>query len=72
VRKAANEDGSFDWEIAPVTVAGKGGEVVVRHDEQPFKAKLDKIPVAQARLRQGRHHHRGQRLEHLRRRSRAA
>jgi acetyl-CoA C-acetyltransferase len=39
----ANEDGSFDWEIAPVTVAGKGGDVLVRRDEQPFKAKLDKI-----------------------------
>ncbi|MBQ0959318.1 acetyl-CoA C-acyltransferase [Ideonella sp. 4Y11] len=41
--KAANEDGRFDWEIAPVTLPGKGGEVLVRHDEQPFKAKLDKI-----------------------------
>jgi acetyl-CoA C-acetyltransferase len=41
--KQANEDGSFDWEMAPVTLAGRGGEVVVRHDEQPFKAKLDKI-----------------------------
>ena len=42
--KAANEDGSFDWEIAPVTLAGKAGETVVKFDEQPFKAKLDKIP----------------------------
>jgi acetyl-CoA C-acetyltransferase len=42
--KAANEDGSFDWEMAPVTVAGKGGDTVVKFDEQPFKAKLDKIP----------------------------
>ncbi len=41
--RTANEDGSFDWEIAPVTVAGKGGDVVVRHDEQPAKARLDKI-----------------------------
>jgi acetyl-CoA C-acetyltransferase len=41
--KKANEDGSFDWEIAPVALAGKGGEVLVKHDEQPFKAKLDKI-----------------------------
>ncbi len=41
--KKANEDGSFDWEITPVAVAGKGGDVVVKHDEQPFKAKLDKI-----------------------------
>lgn len=36
--------GAFDWEIAPVTVAGKGGGTVVARDEQPFKAKLDKIP----------------------------
>ncbi len=42
--KKANEDGSFDWEIAPVTLAGKGGETVVKADEQPFKARLDKIP----------------------------
>ncbi|MDD4886187.1 MAG: acetyl-CoA C-acyltransferase [Thiomonas sp.] len=42
--KRANEDGSFDWEMAPVTVAGRGGEVQIARDEQPFKAKLDKIP----------------------------
>jgi acetyl-CoA C-acetyltransferase len=42
--KAANEDGGFDWEMAPVSVPGKGGETVVKFDEQPFKAKLDKIP----------------------------
>ncbi len=42
--KAANEDGSFDWEIAPVLLSGRGGDTVVKFDEQPFKAKLDKIP----------------------------
>ena len=42
--KKANEDGSFEWEIAPVGVPGKGGETVVKFDEQPFKARLDKIP----------------------------
>ena len=40
----ANTDGSFGWEIAPVKVPGKGGEVEIGKDEQPFKAKLDKIP----------------------------
>lgn len=40
----ANEDGSFAWEIAPVTVAGKKGELQILRDEQPFKAQLDKIP----------------------------
>ena len=42
--QAANEDGSFAWEIAPVSVAGKAGDTLVGRDEQPFKAKLDKIP----------------------------
>jgi len=41
--KAANENGSFQWEMAPVTLKGKTGDTVVRFDEQPFKAKLDKI-----------------------------
>jgi acetyl-CoA C-acetyltransferase len=42
--KQANEDGTFDWEMAPVTLPGKGGDTVIKFDEQPFKAKLDKIP----------------------------
>ena len=40
----ANEDGSFDWEMAPVTLPGKAGDSVIKMDEQPRKAKLDKIP----------------------------
>ena len=43
--KAANEDGSFDWEMAPVTLPGKAGDTLIKWDEQPFKAKLDKIPT---------------------------
>ncbi|KPF59528.1 acetyl-CoA acetyltransferase [beta proteobacterium AAP51] len=42
--KLANEDGSFDWEIAPVTLSGRSGDTVIKADEQPAKAKLDKIP----------------------------
>ncbi len=42
--KKANEHGSFEWEMAPVKVPGKAGETIVKLDEQPFKAKLDKIP----------------------------
>jgi acetyl-CoA C-acetyltransferase len=42
--KKANEDGSFEWEMAPVTLPGKAGDTVIKFDEQPFKAKLDKIP----------------------------
>jgi acetyl-CoA C-acetyltransferase len=40
----AIKDGCFAWEIAPVTLSGRGGERVVEHDEQPLKAQLDKIP----------------------------
>ena len=43
--KAANEDGSFAWEMAPVTLTSPKGDTVVQFDEQPFKAKLDKIPT---------------------------
>jgi acetyl-CoA C-acetyltransferase len=43
--KRANEDGSFTWEIAPVKVASRKGEVTIDHDEQPFKANLEKIPT---------------------------
>jgi len=39
----ANEDGSFEWEIAPVAVAGKSGETTVTKDEQPFKARPEKV-----------------------------
>jgi acetyl-CoA C-acetyltransferase len=43
--QAATNDGSFQWEIAPVTVSGRGGDVVIDKDEGPLKAKLDKIPA---------------------------
>ncbi|PJX28278.1 acetyl-CoA acetyltransferase [Advenella sp. S44] len=42
---AAIADGSFEWEIAPVTVSGRGGETVVATDESPGKAKPEKIPA---------------------------
>jgi acetyl-CoA C-acetyltransferase len=42
--RAANEDGTFQWEIAPVSIPGRKGEVVVDKDEQPGKANPDKIP----------------------------
>lgn len=35
--------GAFSWEVAPVTVSGRKGDVVVDKDEQPLKAQLDKI-----------------------------
>ncbi|MBA5636806.1 acetyl-CoA C-acyltransferase [Duganella sp. LX20W] len=41
----ATTEGYFKWEIAPVTVSGRGGDTVIDKDEGPLKAKLDKIPA---------------------------
>jgi acetyl-CoA C-acetyltransferase len=43
--QTAIKDGTFVWEIAPVTIKGRGGDTVIEHDEQPPKAKPDKIPT---------------------------
>ncbi|AZQ67017.1 acetyl-CoA C-acyltransferase [Silicimonas algicola] len=42
--KRASEDGSFDWEIAPVTVKGRKGDTVVSRDEGPDRIDPAKIP----------------------------
>jgi acetyl-CoA C-acetyltransferase len=49
--KIANEDGSFAWEIAPVTVKTRNGDTLVSRDEQPFKANLDKISTLKPAFR---------------------
>ena len=41
--KAAVASGAFAAEITPVTVKGRGGEVVVSEDEGPGKIKIEKI-----------------------------
>jgi acetyl-CoA C-acetyltransferase len=48
---AANNDGTFAWEIAPVTVAGRKGNVVIDKDEQPAKALPEKIPTLKPAFR---------------------
>src|SRR6476646_4009223 len=48
---AANNDGTFDWEIAPVVVPGRKGDVTVTHDEQPAKASPEKIPTLKPAFR---------------------
>jgi len=48
---AANNDGTFAWEIAPVTVAARKGDVVIDRDEQPAKASPEKIPTLKAAFR---------------------
>jgi acetyl-CoA C-acetyltransferase len=47
----ATADGSFRWEIAPVTVSGRKGEIVIDRDEQPAKASPDKIPTLKPAFR---------------------
>ena len=42
--QAAISNGDFSWEVVPVTVSGRKGDVVVDKDEQPPKAQIDKIP----------------------------
>jgi acetyl-CoA C-acetyltransferase len=48
---AAHEDGTFAWEIAPVTVGGRKGDVVVDKDEQPAKASPEKIATLKPAFR---------------------
>jgi acetyl-CoA C-acetyltransferase len=43
--KIAIEGGGFAHEIAPVTIPGKAGDVTVAIDEQPGKARPEKIPT---------------------------
>jgi acetyl-CoA C-acetyltransferase len=46
--------GGFEQEIAPVAVRnGKDGERIVVHDEQPLKARPDKIPFLKPAFREG-------------------
>ncbi len=47
----ASADGSFAWEIAAVTVPGRHDDVVIDRDEQPQKARIDKIPGLKAAFR---------------------
>ena len=42
--RAAQETGAFDGEITPVTLATRKGDVIVDVDEQPGKARPEKIP----------------------------
>ena len=50
----AINDGSFEKEIAAVAVEnGKSGELVISQDEQPLKARLDKIPHLKPAFREG-------------------
>ncbi|MFT6955349.1 MAG: acetyl-CoA C-acetyltransferase [Halieaceae bacterium] len=46
--KKAIDEGSLAAEIAPVTVVTRKGETIVKDDEQPHKAAVEKIPKLRA------------------------
>ncbi|PTV95382.1 acetyl-CoA C-acetyltransferase [Rhodobacter aestuarii] len=49
--QAAIAAGHFVGEIAPVTLSSRKGETMVAEDEQPGKARLDKIPTLKPAFR---------------------
>ncbi len=49
----AIRSGAFDGEVAPVTLTTRKGEVVVAEDEQPAKARPEKIPTLKPAFREG-------------------
>jgi len=50
---AAQESGGFAREIVPVTVRSRKGETVVAADEQPGRARPEKIPQLKPAFREG-------------------
>ena len=46
--KKAIDEGSLEAEIVPITVVSRKGETVVKDDEQPHKAVVEKIPKLRA------------------------
>ncbi|QRI63993.1 acetyl-CoA C-acyltransferase [Shinella sp. PSBB067] len=50
--RSAIETGAFDAEIVPVTVKAGRSETVVSRDEQPGKARLEKIPTLKPAFRE--------------------
>jgi len=49
--KAAQQNGAFADEIAPVTVSGRKGDVIVDTDEQPGRSDVAKIPTLKPAFR---------------------
>ncbi len=42
--KTAIDNGTFNKEVTPVSLKSRDGERLVKHDEQPHKADIEKIP----------------------------
>ena len=51
--RQAIETGALDAEIVPVTVKAGRSETIIGRDEQPGKAKLEKIPTLKPAFREG-------------------
>lgn len=51
--REATDSGAFAWEMQPLTVAGRKGDVVVDKDEQPMRAQIEKIPALKPSFRKG-------------------
>lgn len=51
--RTASDDGTFEPEIAPVTLSTRRGERTVARDEQPFNANIEKIPSLKPAFRKG-------------------
>lgn len=49
----AQKTGAFEGEIAPVTVKTRKGDLVISEDEQPAKARPEKIPTLKPAFRDG-------------------
>ena len=49
--KLANTDGSFAWEIAPITLSSRSGDTVMAQDETPFAVNAEKIPTLKPAFR---------------------
>lgn len=49
--KLANTDGSFAWEISPITLSSRSGDTVMANDETPFAVNVEKIPTLKAAFR---------------------
>ncbi|HEV8094255.1 MAG TPA: acetyl-CoA C-acetyltransferase [Burkholderiales bacterium] len=47
----ANQDGSFAWEITPLAMKVGKDEKFIERDEQPFQAKIEKIPTLRPAFR---------------------
>lgn len=49
----AEETGAFKGEIVPVTLRGRKGEATISRDEQPARARPEKIPTLRPAFREG-------------------